>query len=167
MNDAEFPSPCRLARQGRPFQHIEVSIGAVQIVHAGTLFYYNGTQVFEGRGIAGGRYIGVLADSTNGSDSYVVVEVAEERMQKFHTGAPDLKALLVEESKDGWYLAEVRDGFTGPLALQEQSGADVETNLTPEDDFVLGVLSHMVVQQRRPHLPIDGRAQGLWSAGSP
>ena len=120
-----------------------------QIVHAGTLVYYDGVQVFSGRDVAGGRYIGVLADSRQDGARYVVVEVSAERMERFHTGAPDLKALLVEESKDGWYLAEVRDGFTGPLTLQEQSGADVEANLTPEDDFVLGVLSHMVVQQNR------------------
>ena len=119
-----------------------------QIRHTGTLVYYDGVQVFEGRDLAGGRYIGVLVDSREGTDRYVVVEVSAERMRGFSTGAPDLKALLIEESKDGWYLAEVRDGFTDPSTLQEQSGADVETNLTPEDDFVLGVLSVMVVQQR-------------------
>ena len=128
-----------------------------QIRHTGTLVYYDGVQVFSGRDEAGARYIGVLADSSNSSDSYVVVEVSAERMHRFHTGAPDLKALLVEEARDGWYLAEVRDGFKCPLTLQEQSGADVETNLTPEDDFVLGVLSYMVVQQRWPHLPVDSR----------
>ena len=137
-----------------------------QIRHAGTLVYYDGVQVFEGLDVAGGSYIVVLADSANGSDSYVVVEVSAERMHGFSTGAPDLEALLVEESKDGWCLAEIRDGLTGPLTLQEQSGADVETNLTPEDDFVLGVLSYMIVQQRVPHLPIDGRTLAFWSAGS-
>ena len=137
-----------------------------QIRHTGTLVYYNGTQVFEGRDVAGGRYIGVLADSRQDGARYVVVEVSTERLERFRTGAPDLKALLVEESKDGWYLAEVRDEFEDPLMLQEQSGADVETNLTPEDDFVLGVLSYMVVQQRGPHLPTDGRAREHWDAGS-
>ena len=136
-----------------------------QIVHAGTLVYHDGVQVFEGLDVAGGRYIGVLADSSDTADRYVVVEISAERMECFRRGAPDLKALLVEESKDGWYLAEVRDGFTAPLTLQEQSGADVETNLTPEDDFVLGVLSYMVVQQRGPQLPIDVRSLELWSAG--
>ena len=129
-----------------------------QIRHTDTLVYYYGVQVFSGRDVAGGRYIGVLADSADSSDSYVVVEVSSERMQRFHTGAPDLRALLVEEARDGWYLGEVRDGFAGPLTLQEQSGADVETNLTAEDDFVLGVLSYMLVQQRGPYLPIDSRA---------
>ena len=137
-----------------------------QIRHTGTLVYYDGVQVFSGRDVAGGRYIGVLADSRKGTDRYVVVEVSAERMERFRTGAPDLKALLVEESKDGWYLAEVRDGFTGPLTLQEQSGADVETNLTPEDDFVLGVLSYMVVQQRGRLLSIGDRALKLWGAGT-
>ena len=119
-----------------------------QIAHAGTLVYHDGVQVFEGLDVAGGRYIGVLADSNDTADRYVVVEVSAEHLKRFCTGAPDLKALLVEEAKDGWYLPEVRDGFTGPLMLQEQSGADVETNLTPEDDFVLGALSYVVVQQR-------------------
>ena len=136
-----------------------------QIVHTVTLVYHDGVQVFSGRDVAGGLYIGVLTDSANSSDSYVVVEVSAERMHGFSTGAPDLKALLVEQSKDGWYLAEVRDGFTDPLTLQEQSGADVEANLTPEDDFVLSVLSYMVVQQRVPHLPTGDRPD-LWGAGS-
>ena len=129
-----------------------------QIRHTGTLVYYDGIQVFSGRDEAGACYIGVLADSSSGSGSYVVVEVSAERMHGFHTGSPDLKALLVEEARAGWYLGEVRDGFAGPLTLQEQSGADVETNLTPEDDFVLGVLSYMVVQQRGPYLPLGSRA---------
>ena len=141
-----------------------------QIHHTSTLVYYDGVQVFEGRDEAGVRYIGVLADSANGSDSYVVVEVATERMQRFRSEAPDLKSLLIEGSKDGWYLAETTNGFGEPLVLQEQSGAVVETNLTPEDDFVLGVLSYMVVQQRRPHPPADGRVRAraleLWSAGA-
>ena len=136
-----------------------------QIHHTGTLVYYDGVQVFEGLDVAGGRYIGVLADSSDTADRYVVVEVSAEHLKRFCTGAPDLKALLVEESKDGWYLTEVRDEFTDPLTLQAQSGADAETNLTPGDEFVLGVLSHMVVQQRRSHLPIDGRALGLWDSG--
>jgi len=129
-----------------------------QIRHTRTFVYYDGVQVFSGLDVAGGRYIGVLADFADSSDSYVVVRVSAEHMNRFQTGAPDLKALLVEEARDGWYLAEVRDGFAGPLTLQEQSGADAETNLTPEGDFVLGVLSYMVVQQRGPYLPIDSRA---------
>lgn len=120
-----------------------------KIHHTGTLVYYDGVQVFEGRDEAGGRYIGVLADSANGSDSYIVVEVAMERMQRFRSETPDLKRLLIEGSKDGWYLAETRNGFGDPLTLEEQSGAVVETNLTAEDDFVLGVLSYMCAQQNQ------------------
>ena len=102
-----------------------------QIVHNGTLVYYDGVQVSSGRDVAGGRYKGVLADSHQEGARYAVVEVSAERMECFHTGAPDLKALLVEVSKDGWYLAEVskdgwylaevRDGFKDPLTLQEQN----------------------------------------------
>ena len=120
-----------------------------KIHHTDTLVYHEGAQVFEGRDEAGGRYIGVLADSRDGVDSYVIVEVSAERLRAFHAEGPDLKSLLIEGSKDGWYLAETPNGFGDPLVLQEQSGAVVERNLTPEDDFVLGVLSYMVVQQNR------------------
>ena len=116
-----------------------------KIHHTDTLVCYEGAQVFEGRDEAGGRYIGVLADSRDGVDSYVIVEVSAERLRAFHAEEPDLKRLLIEGSKDGWYLAETTNGFGDPLVLQEQSGAVVETNLTPEDDFVLGALSYMVV----------------------
>ena len=80
----------------------------------------------------------MLADSRGGVDSYVVVGVSAERLRAFHAEGLDLKSLLIEGSKDGWYLAETPNGFGDPLVLQEQSGAVVERNLTPEDDFRAG-----------------------------
>ena len=59
----------------------------------------------------GDSYIGVRAYSTTGSDGYVLVEVAAERMKSFRSDAPDLKRLLIEGSNDGWYLAENITGF--------------------------------------------------------
>ena len=69
-------------------------------------------------------------------------------MTSFHAGALDLKTLLVEGSKDAWYLTQTCNGFEDTLALKEQSESIADTDLLPEDDFVMGVLSYMVVQQR-------------------
>ena len=126
----------------------------MQIRHTDTLVYYEGVQVFEGTDEAGGRYIGVLADSLDGTDRYFVVEVSDELSRRFH-GTPDLKALLFDASKDGRYLAEARGNFECPLVLQEQSGAMVHEEVTPEDEFVLGVLSYMFVKQNGHHVIVS------------
>ncbi len=92
-----------------------------QTRHTGALVYYDGVQVLSGQDEAGGRYISVPADSLQDGARYVVFEVSLERMKRLHTGAPDLKALLVDESKGGSYLAGTANGFCDQLALQSQS----------------------------------------------
>ncbi len=108
-----------------------------KIRHTETLVYYDGAQIFEGRDLMGSCYVGVLIDSLDSTDHYVVAGVSARHMERFRAGALDLKTLLVEGSKDAWYLTQTRDDFTDPLALQEQSGSIADTDFLPEDDFVL------------------------------
>lgn len=108
-----------------------------KIRHTETLVYYDGAQVFEGRDLTGGCYIGVLIDSLDSADHYVVAGVSARRMNSFRAGALDLKTLLLEGSKDAWYLTQTCNDFTDPLALLEQSGSIADTDFLPEDDFVL------------------------------
>ena len=118
------------------------------IHHTDTLVYHDGAQVFAARDDAGSSYLDVLTESLGDAVLYAVVEVPAERIESVRVGAPDLKTLLIEESKDGWYLAQAHVGLADPLALQEQDGSITDAELSSEDDFVLGVLSVMVFQQR-------------------
>ena len=65
-----------------------------KIIHTDTLVYYDGAQVFEGQDLAGGCYIGVLIDSLDNADHYVVAGVSAERMNRFRAGTLDLRSLF-------------------------------------------------------------------------
>ena len=110
-----------------------------RIRYTDTLVYSDGTQVFEGRDLTGGCYVGVLIDSLDNADRYVVAGVSAERMTGFRSGALDLRTLLLEGSEDAWYLTQTSNDFADPLALEEQSGAIADTDFLPEDGFVNGV----------------------------
>ena len=77
-----------------------------KIRHTDILVYDDGVQIFAARDEAGSRYVGVLMDSPDGADRYAVVEVSAARLESVRSESPDLRRLLFEESKDGWYLAQ-------------------------------------------------------------
>ena len=108
-----------------------------KIHYIDTLVYYDGAQVFEGRDLAGGCYIGVLIDSLDNADHYVVAGVSPERLNRFRAGELDLRTLLVEGSKDAWYLTQTCNDFADPLSLEEQSGSIADTDFLPADGFLL------------------------------
>ena len=108
-----------------------------KIRHNQTLVYYDGAQVFEGRDLTGGCFIGVLIDSLDSAGHYVVAGVSPGYLNSFRAGALDLKTLLIEGAKDAWYLTQTCNDFAEPLALQEQSGSIADTDFLPEDGFVL------------------------------
>ena len=108
-----------------------------KIHHTDTLVYYDGAQVFEARDFAGGCYIGVLIDSLDNADRYVVTGVSPEQLNSFRAGALDLRTLLVQGSEDAWYLTQTCNDFAGPLALEEQSGSISDTDYLPAEGFVL------------------------------
>ena len=108
-----------------------------KIRHNQTLVYYDGAQVFEGRDLTGGCYIGVLIDSLDSADHYVVAGISPGHLNSFRAGTLDLKTLLIEGAKDAWYLTQTCNDFSDPLALQEQSGSIADTDFLPEDGFVL------------------------------
>ena len=107
------------------------------IVHTDTLVYYDGAQVFEGHDSMGACYIGVMIDSLDSGDRYIVTKVSPEPMRKFRAGAIDLRTLLVEEARDAWYMTQTEDDFARPLALEAQSGALEDTDFLPEKGFIL------------------------------
>ncbi len=102
-----------------------------------TLVHYDGVQVFEGRDPVGGRYVGVMVDSGDGSDRYLVTGVVPERLRRFRSGALDLRNMLLEAGRDEWYFADVSDDFQVPLRLVRQDGSLEGREFLPDEGFVL------------------------------
>ena len=101
-----------------------------------TLFYYDGVQVFEGKDDNGGCYLGAMIDSEPDADRYLVTSVSPERLRELRAGTRDLRAVLLESSYAGWYLAIVGDNFAAPFALEPQQGTLLAHDYLPEDGVV-------------------------------
>ena len=106
------------------------------IQHVTTLFEYDGPQLFEARDDEGGCYLALMVDSEDGADRHLVVEVAPERLAQFHDGGLDLRALIDDPAKQGWYLADTSD-LQKPLVIELQTGPLPNTYL-PDRGFALG-----------------------------
>ncbi len=102
-----------------------------------TLLYYDGVQVFEGRDDSGSCYLGALVDSEPDADRYLITGVSPEQLCELRVCRCDLRAVLLECSYGGWYLARVGDGFASPFALERQQGALLDHDYLPEDGVLL------------------------------
>lgn len=107
------------------------------IRHTATLVYYDGIQVFEGRDSIGGRYIGVMIDSADDTDRYLVTGVAPERLRQFRSGDLDLRTLLLDSGREGWCFADASDDLRRPLELVEQEGPLEGREFLPDAGFTL------------------------------
>jgi len=107
------------------------------IQHTSTLFYYDGPQIIEAQDPIGGHYIGVMVESEDDSERYLVVGASPERLRQFRVGALDLRSLFVERDAPEWYLANALDGDEQHLTLFPQSGPISESEYLPEAGFVL------------------------------
>ena len=122
----------------RHFEELYNGCRAMKIIqHTETLVYYDGAQVFEARDPVGGYYIGVMVDSLDAADRYVVAGVSQKRLKKFRSGSLDLRTLLVEAAQGIWYLTETDDDFGKPLILEAQTGSLSETDFLPDEGFLL------------------------------
>ena len=107
------------------------------ILYSETLDYYDGVQVFGALDTDGEQYVGMMVDTVDGADRYLVTSVTSQRMNDFRSGALDLRTLLLEGAVGGWYLAHVADDFADPLNLEEHEERLEETDFLPEDGFFL------------------------------
>jgi len=107
------------------------------IRYSATLYYYDGPQVFEARDSIGGHYVAVMVEPVDGLDRFLVVGVQPERLRQFRVGLLDLKALLLDECEDAWYLVTIEHGLNQPLTLIEQTTQLGESGMVPESGFVL------------------------------
>ena len=102
-----------------------------------TLLYYDGIQVFEGKDDSGSRYLGEMIDSEPEADRYLVTGVSPEHLRELRAGTRDLRAVLLECSHEGWYLARIGDNFAAPFALEPQQGALLDYDYLPEAGVLL------------------------------
>lgn len=107
------------------------------IRHTDTLVYYDGIQVFEGQDPIGGYYVGVMIDSLETADVYLVTRVDPIQLRQFRSGKLDLKTLMLEGSKYGWYRAYTNDDVMQTLVLEVQKGSLAERDFLPEEGFLL------------------------------
>ena len=105
------------------------------IRHTTTLFEYDGPQLFEARDDDGGQYLALLVDSPEEQDRYLVVQVDPERLRQFRAGALELRPLIVEASKDQWYLVTTTN-LDEPLAIELQR-TPIEERFLPDEGFTL------------------------------
>lgn len=107
------------------------------IQHTDTLVYYDGIQVFEARDPTGERYVGVMIDSLDDADVYLVARVEPIQLSRFHSGSLDLKTLLLEGAERGWYTTHTNDDLMQSLVLKAQDGPLSEREFLPDDGFLL------------------------------
>ena len=115
--------------------------------YKGTLFYYDGPQVFEARDAIGGHYAAVAVEpdvrplselpSSEGRERYLVVGVAPEQLRLFRGGEVDLHSLLVGSEEDERYTATTSAGIDGPLQLERLTGSLLDSGMLPDPGFLL------------------------------
>ena len=103
---------------------------AHQIRYTETLDYCDGVQLFAAEDAAGGSYVGALAAVGKEADQYLVVACDPKSLRMFLSGAIDLKSLMEQSAKRGWYLADVTD-FGEPFGVSPESGTVIPENLLP------------------------------------
>ena len=102
-----------------------------------TLVYYDGVEVFAGQDSIGGNYIGMIIDTIDTVDRYLVTGVSPERLRQFRSGVVDLRTLFLEAPGDEWFITRA-DGDPGQsLVLEPQSRSLLATEFLPEEGFFL------------------------------
>ena len=102
-----------------------------------TLVYYDGVEVFAGQDSIGGHYVGMIIDTLDAVDRYLVTGVSPERLGEFRSGVLDLRTLFLEAPGGEWYITRA-DGESGqPLVLEPQAGSLLATDFLPEEGFLL------------------------------
>ena len=141
--------------------------------YSDTLDYYDGVQVFEALDTTGRQYVGMMIDTVDGADRYLVTGVTAQRMNQFRSRTVDLRTLLLEGAAEGWYLTQVTDDFAKLLTLEEHDGRLEETNFLPEEGFLLNLspisTSRRLIEEWLPinEISVDAIREGGALAGHP
>jgi hypothetical protein len=111
-----------------------------RIQYAGTLAFYDGIQVFEGRDEIGGHYIAVLVeDSDDHHGRYLMVGISPFRLQDFRLGNVDLLALIESRPDPDWYLGTLAGDGTNDFVNAEWQSGKIPQEYLPDPGFVLSL----------------------------
>lgn len=102
-----------------------------------TLVYYDGVVVFAGQDPIGGYYVGMIIDTVDLVDRYLVAGVRPDRLREFRSGVLDLRTLLLEAPDGEWYTTRANGEAGQPLELHPHVGPLLEAEFLPEDGFYL------------------------------
>ena len=114
-----------------------------------TFVYYDGVAVFAGTDPVGHHYIGMIIDTSEDVDSYLVTAVSPEMLQRFRLGNVDLRTLFLKSPDEEWYISRAERGPGNPLVLEPQTGSLLNTDYLPDEGFVLKdyVMGELALQQ--------------------
>ena len=102
-----------------------------------TLVYYDGVEVFVAQDPIGGQYIGMIVDSTDGLDRYLVTGVTPQRLRQFRSGVLDLRTLLLEAPGGEWFTTQADGELGQSLVLEPQLGSLLNTDYLPDEGYLL------------------------------
>ena len=108
-----------------------------KIQYKSTLLEYDGPQIFEARDRIGGHYIAVAVEEGGTDYRYLVVGTEVEKLRKFRVGEIDLLSLLVESSRDGWYLTASSVNEEQSITILPQQGSLLKRDYLPDPDLYL------------------------------
>lgn len=100
------------------------------ICYQRTIFYYDGICVFEGRDILNRFYLGVVLDTDEDSDKYLVVEIDPATEVSEDLG--NLRDVILNRPHEVWYLVWAND-LNENLRLHGHRG-EIPEEYLPEDE---------------------------------
>lgn len=101
-----------------------------QIKHKATLLYYDGPELIEAQDQIGGSYIGLALDSDTNVFKFLVVGVQPTILRQLRRGEMDLRSLILDSEKFGWYMCETNN-IEDPINLEEQNVESIPDSLLP------------------------------------
>ena len=107
---------------------------ADEIHYTRTLDFYDGILVFEAKDPTGGTYVASHLEPVPGGDRYLLVGCRPEDLRMFRHGAKDLRSLIMESARYGWYLADLSD-IHKPLKVGEEVSGVIPDEYLPRDGY--------------------------------
>ena len=99
-----------------------------------TITYYDGPEVILALDHLGGNYVGMAVDSDKTVFKFLVVGITPNALYLLRTGEVDLRSVLVDSAKYGWYFCET-DSLEDPIKIEDQDMDSIPDMLLPEHGF--------------------------------
>ena len=125
-----------------------------EIQHTKTLLYYDEPIVFEARDGAGRHYLAMAIEPFEDEDRYLVVAASPRHLGQLSTGGIDMRSLLLKAGKDAWFISTTKTGTKDPMVIERQHTSLENSELLPDEGFVLGDLCSATSLKDTPPTPM-------------